>query len=912
MSTPFKAWARQYLQLGWSPIPLNLRSKDPVPEGFTGAKAGDRYVTAEDLRTWLAPRAMVKVGNLIYPPGNIALRLPRDIVGIDVDAHSGKAGSATFKKALEEWGALPPTWKTSSRPGSPLSGIYLFRVPVGLAWPGNLGKAARAWGTGEGEGSAPGGKVGGPITGGVDLIRWDHRYIMVGPSVHDKAPFNEYFWTTPDGQMIRLPWKPEDIADLSADSSFELPSPDEIPDMPEGWVSGLTEGRQWASSGSVGPGGPPTVDAVREWAKARDDRPIGGAYVSGICPAMERVLNKHLAQIRTAGEEGGAHDAARDAVWAVLSDSAAGHYGVGKAINRIRAAFLESLKGTSTKADGKEVRTIRRAGGERQASQEFWRILRDGAGKIINEHTDEETGGTTYEEEDPCSQLATAGGGARGDSAGTGKRRGSGGMDEGVGRKGKGSSAFDYKQDSIGNAQRLRRHLGGDDLDALWCGPLGGWHLWEPEAGLWMLDAEAIRMFAETMDMVRSMEPEAEFIEDEKMKLGFLKFISKSASRGEMKQAIDNLKSLRGVNTPTTQFDSDGKLLNCLNTVIVLGPDGVDTRAARRDDFLTRTTGVRYQPDSRSPAWEKFLEKFLPKEENRLWAQKLAGYSLYGSNLNRILVLCKGKTSTGKTTFAEAIRGALGMYGGPLPGSVLRDHQDERPRPDLLAVMDRRLVLADEMSQAWELHADMIKRLTGAGVTSARNLHVGLYVEKVPLFTPWIATNNTPMIKGADDATRRRILGIPFLHKISRAEEDARYKEALNAPEAREAILAWAVEGWKLYLEDPTLSEIPPDAAALMMDVADEINELAEFIDECCERGDEAGFQVPFSIIHGAYKDWCENNRVAPKDVMSSRKFAISLSNMGCEIVQMRMEENGKSVKGRSGIRLKGGASQLH
>lgn len=883
MSTPYKAWAKHYLALGWSPIPLNLRSKDPVPEGYTGAKAGDRYVTAEEVRAWTQPRAIVHVGKLAYPPGNIALRLPKDILGIDVDAHSGKAGSATYRRALEEWGPLPPTWKSSSKAGSPLSGIYLYRVPEGLAWPGNLGKAAKAWGTSGAEADGAGGSGRADATGGVDLIRWDHRYMVVGPSQHDKAPHAEYFWVTPDGRTIRLPWRPEEIEELDAlvaaggsAPEFELPSPDEIPDLPDGWVAGLTEGRQWASSGSIGPDGAPTAEEVREWAANRDRRSVGGAYVSGVCPALERTLDRHLTSIRTAGAEGGAHDAARDAIWAVMGDSASGHYGVGKAIGRIKAAFLEAVK-------------ARRS--ERQAKLEFWRILRDGAGKIINEYTDE-SGGETYEEEDPCSALATAGGGART----------RGGLDEGVGRKGKGSSAFDFKQDDIGNAQRLRRHLGGDDVDAIWCGPYGGWHVWQQDEGLWKPDPEGIQMLAEAMDMVRAMDSEASYIEKDDIRLKFLGFISKSSNVDKMNSAIKAMRSLKGVAVDGDVFDREMSALHVSNGVIDLKMDGVQFRQADRKDYFRYSTGVRYIPGAQHELWEKFLDRFLPDPDIRKWAQKIAAYSLQGENPARALVICKGKTSTGKTTFAEALRTALGGYASTFNLSLFRASQDERPRVDVLEALPRRLIMAEEVSSAWHLHADQVKRATGNGMWEARGLYGKGYISRVPAFTPWIATNNTPTIEGSDPALMRRIRNIPFTQQVSQDEEDGLYKSKLRAPEVLEAILAWAVAGWELWLADESLTDMPDAVSAQLAEIGDTINDFQEMMADLFDR--DATAVTPADSLYDAYTTWCVSNDVEGKDRLNKNAFGRKLTQAGYARDNIRID--GEMTRVRYGVRLKG------
>jgi hypothetical protein len=142
MASPYTAAARDYLEAGWSPIPLPYKEKDPPPNkpvSFTGADGA--YVTEEQLRAWLKPKARCSAGNLSYPPGNIALRLPRNVIGVDVDAYGTKRGAETLEAAEEAWGPLPPTWVSGSREDG-VSGIRLYPRAGGSG----LARTAATWG----------------------------------------------------------------------------------------------------------------------------------------------------------------------------------------------------------------------------------------------------------------------------------------------------------------------------------------------------------------------------------------------------------------------------------------------------------------------------------------------------------------------------------------------------------------------------------------------------------------------------------------------------------------------------------------------------------------------------------------------------------------------------------------------
>ena len=130
------------------------------------------------------------------PDTNIALRLSEGVLGIDVDDYDGRAGGSTLRRLVELCGPLPPTVRSSSRDDG-LSGIYLYRVPVGLPWVGVVDV----------------GQPDGEITGGIELIWRMCRYAVCWPSVHPER--RRYRWWGPDGQRLQdlpsledLPWLP--------------------------------------------------------------------------------------------------------------------------------------------------------------------------------------------------------------------------------------------------------------------------------------------------------------------------------------------------------------------------------------------------------------------------------------------------------------------------------------------------------------------------------------------------------------------------------------------------------------------------------------------------------------------------------------------------------------------------------
>ena len=279
MSGPYADAWEIYRRAGWiGVLPLPPRKKAHPPKGFTG-EAG-AWPSYADGQAWAdGPEAA----------GNLALRLPHGVIGIDVDAYDGKRGAQTLARRAAQWGPLPPTWESSSRTDG-ASSIRLYRVSEGLSWPGELGE-------------------------GVELIQYRHRYAVVWPSVHPSGAV--YRWTTPEGV-----------------TSTAVPDVESLPWLPQAWVDGLTGGREHVDT----PRNDWTGEQVRGWLLTR---PRGQEEP---CERTRRAVDDALYQLHAGGS---AHDVTMSAVMRVVRLADEHHAGLLAALAELRAAFLAEV----TRAD---------------------------------------------------------------------------------------------------------------------------------------------------------------------------------------------------------------------------------------------------------------------------------------------------------------------------------------------------------------------------------------------------------------------------------------------------------------------------------------------------------------------------------------------------------------------------------
>jgi Bifunctional DNA primase/polymerase, N-terminal len=124
-SRSYSSAARAYLAAGYSPLPLPPGVEWPPPKGWTGA--GAPMAGLEQVRRWIRSD----------PAGNIALRLPDGVIGIDLDLyddpakdHPAAERQAAWRELEARLGQLPESPRATSRDDG-ISGICLYRVPPG-------------------------------------------------------------------------------------------------------------------------------------------------------------------------------------------------------------------------------------------------------------------------------------------------------------------------------------------------------------------------------------------------------------------------------------------------------------------------------------------------------------------------------------------------------------------------------------------------------------------------------------------------------------------------------------------------------------------------------------------------------------------------------------------------------------
>lgn len=291
MTGPYAGAVAPYWAAGWRGVlPLPTRQKKHPPKGYTGHYGA--WPSWPDVYAWTEDQ----------PNANLALRLPENVAGIDVDDYDDKPGAASLAAREAQWGTLPPTVMSTSREAG-ASGIRLYRIPLGLQWPGEVGK-------------------------GIEVIHYGHRYVVAAPSIHPEG--RVYHWRTTEGEILDT-----------------IPSIDDLPELPDAWVTGLT-------------GGAMRVDVAK--ADIDDVQVVEFLHSFPPGPACTAVARRSADALVHLSAGGSRHEAMRDDTLALVGFGARGCRGAQDALNGLRAAFVHAAtRGNGARSEGEAVAEYLRA-----------------------------------------------------------------------------------------------------------------------------------------------------------------------------------------------------------------------------------------------------------------------------------------------------------------------------------------------------------------------------------------------------------------------------------------------------------------------------------------------------------------------------------------------------------------------
>lgn len=845
-------YVSDYLRNGWEvPFPLPEGAKYPPVSGVTGRIP--RVKRAEVDNLWKGRPE----------ESNVGLRMQvskgREVIGIDVDHYGSKQGMTFLNELMEELGDLnlDEIPRSTRRGVRSQSAQYFFLVPKGKEWNAK-------------------------VCSDVDVVQFTHRYSAVWPSVVEGEQYKWYI----------------------GEEEVGIPNVNDLPTLPEKWVNHLTRDK----SGRRGTGERKAIGGYREALNWLRDNISGWDVEADSDDDPNVLMSPSMRDASTSDTfvqnlSTNAHDTMISAIHSVVMLGTEGHHGLKAAIHHIRSRFMSEV--LDERGPNWRNEDIAKDEFERAVISEVEKIAGEverGEVRIINASADMAIPN--------FSELLVP--------AEAEKRP-------------LGVDWNEYGNHDQGHALMFKDYW---DRDVLVTTDNGSQEFaaWVTKTGRYSfrslnqmfrfieyavcspLDYEASKLEERAEGMAEKEAQEQIDADDtssddlEAMAANLRNRANGLRNTRPARAMLAQLHSVDEVSCSLDDFDSVPMLLGSKNAQTLdlnalTHEDVSPVRDSRRSDMLTMSTAVSVQEGANHKAWDDFLDKFLPDPEIRRFAQKVFGYSLVDHNPSKLLVFLWGPSNTGKTTILEAMAAALGDYAAPMNAQRLFGFQGSGPNPELVSVMNKRMLILSEVGDGHRLSSNAIKQATGNDLQQARKNHSNHIVNSVPRFTPYVSTNNPPNIDRGDEALKNRILVLPFKHPHPPHRTDPKNDLKQNK-EISSAILWWIIEGCRMYLEEGLERDTwPKEVREVSEEFVSGTSAIQRFITERLER-DEKG-REKLDDLFKAWKSWCMSESMDQRDVGTKDGFRKLLQSNGFKYVRNTSIDGERNVSAFRGLKIK-------
>jgi len=342
------------------------------------------------------------------------------------------------------------------------------------------------------------------------------------------------------------------------------------------------------------------------------------------------------------------------------------------------------------------------------------------------------------------------------------------------------------------------------------------------------------------------------------------RFASKLSSRSRRIVLLADASSFNPLSIE--ELNKNKLLLNCQNGTF----DFINMKFRNHipNDYITKITRAKYDPDIKCERWEKFIyEVMYGDAETARYLQKVLGYSCTGdTSLEKLWILLGESTRNGKSTLTETISYLLGDYAKTAHASTIshRATDSSKASPEIARLSGTRFVNINEPDKDLVLNAATVKQLTGGDTLVARFLNENLF-EFIPESKFFINTNHLPQIVDTTVFTSGRMVIIPFNRHFTEDERDTGLKDYFRQPENLSGILNWLIDGYRLYRnEGLEPSEL---IKASIKQFAAESDILSIFLDETIIRSEKE--RLSTAVLYRLYAVWAKARGNKPMRIQS-------------------------------------------
>jgi P4 family phage/plasmid primase-like protien len=318
-----------------------------------------------------------------------------------------------------------------------------------------------------------------------------------------------------------------------------------------------------------------------------------------------------------------------------------------------------------------------------------------------------------------------------------------------------------------------------------------------------------------------------------------------------------------------SQIDFESGFLNCNNGV--LDVVNRELKPHSPDVFFKYVLEHDYNPDAECPIFLNSLN-LITKGDTELQKliQQVFGYCIEGGHpkAEKFFVFLGGG-GNGKSTILTALRNLIGLSNiSSIPVSLL-------DRPFSAISLDGKLANLSDETPKFSKNGEILKNIVTGGYIRAA--HKGMDEIDLKCNARLIfACNKTPNFGDDSDGMMRRIVTIPFNHKIDDKEADRNISQKIKAEMS--GVLNWALDGLKELMDNDYKFIMPKSVEesneALRQETDSAYGFLREYLEFLAGPNGENVYESR-SDIYDAYNHYCKRSNLL---AISARAFGEKLN----------------------------------
>jgi len=385
-----------------------------------------------------------------------------------------------------------------------------------------------------------------------------------------------------------------------------------------------------------------------------------------------------------------------------------------------------------------------------------------------------------------------------------------------------------------------------------------GWVAYVPEEGVWSPVDEGGAVNRVNM-VAEAWEQAAMVVGDEIVMKKVRPFCGTHGGRS----ILVHLREM--VTHDADDFDADPDLLCVRNGVVDLRTSKLMPHDPKY--LMMKRSRVNYVPGATHPAWDKALQAL--DVDQQVWLQHWIGCAFTGyqpDDRGAAVPFLVGSGSNGKSVIMTALTRVFGDYGHVGSHDLLMPNGGKDLLRACAPLKGARLCIMEEAPDK-VIYGNALKQLAATPTMKGEYKFKNEFTF-TPTHSLMVSTNNKLRIDEGTTAVERRLAILSFDYEYGEYEDEKNKKRLadpnllreLATPEAQEGVLAWGVEGAKMYFAAGQHVQASTEAMRAAKDEwLGSADVLTSFFNEMLIEDEEA--MIPWTHLCAAFVDWQDREK---------------------------------------------------